>query len=101
MGLTGGYFLAAVVAAAVMLPIATVLLWNRLHGPGPLRGVQRFGMIGLCQATAVLLAALMINNAYQLYTSWSDLFGWDEAPGQIETAQPVQPRGAAALGQPS
>ena len=97
MGLTGGYFLAAVVTAVVVLPIATVLLWNRLRGPGTLRGMQRFGLIGLCQATAVLLAALMINNAYQLYTSWSDLFGWNGAPGQIEGAQPMQLRTAAAL----
>lgn len=97
MGLTGGYFLAAVVAAVVVLPIATVLLWNRLRGPVALRGLQRFGLIGLCQTTAVLLAALMINNAYQLYTSWSDLFGWNGGPGQIEAAQPVQPRTAAAL----
>lgn len=97
MGLTGGYFLAAVVAAVIVLPMITVLLWNRLRGPGALRGAQRLGLIGLCQATAVLLAALMINNAYQLYTSWSDLFGWNGAPGQIQGAQPVQLRSATAL----
>jgi pimeloyl-ACP methyl ester carboxylesterase len=89
MGLTGGYFLTVVVVAVVALPVGTVLLWNRVRGPRPARGVQRFGLIGLCQLSAVLLAALIINNSFQLYTSWSDLFGWDGAPGQIQGAVPV------------
>jgi enterochelin esterase-like enzyme len=101
MGLTGGYFLAAVIGAAIVVPALTVLLWNRLRGPRPLRGALRIGLIGLCQASAVLLAALLINNKFQLYTSWSDLFGRNGAPGQIEGAQPLAlhtTTGATALG---
>lgn len=103
MGLTGGYFLAAVIGAVVALPVATVLLWNRLRGPRPVRGAQRFGLIILCQGTAVLLAALMINNSFQLYTSWSDLFGWNGAPGRIEgAAKPLAlTTGLAQTGQPT
>jgi enterochelin esterase-like enzyme len=103
MGLTGGYFLAAVIGAVVALPVATVLLWNRLRGPRPVRGAQRFGLIVICQSTAVLLAALLINNSFQLYTSWSDLFGWNGAPGQIEgAAKPLAlTTGAAQTGQPT
>jgi hypothetical protein len=87
----------------VALPVATVLLWNRLRGPRPVRGAQRLGLIVLCQSTAVLLAALLINNSFQLYTSWSDLFGWNGAPGQIEgAAKPLAlATGAAQTGQPT
>lgn len=102
MGLTSSYFFDAAVAAAVVLPLATLLLWNRLSGPRPLRTVLRLAMIGLCQATAVLLAGLMINNSFQLYDSWSDLLGRDGAPGRIVEARPAaaqsEPPGAASAG---
>jgi len=84
MGLTSGLFTAVVVAMVVVLPLATVLLWSRVRGPRPVRQAQRLGLIALCQGTAVLLAALLINNAFQLYTSWSDLFGDNGPPGTIQ-----------------
>ena len=89
MGLTSGIFLAAAIAAAFALPLATVLLWNRLRGPQPVRAATRFGLIGLCQGSAVLLAALLINNSFQLYLSWSDLLGEDGGPGRIQAQSPV------------
>ena len=96
MGLTSRYFFDAAVAAAVVLPLGTLLLWNRLRGPRPLRTALRLAMIGSCQATAVLLAGLVINNSFQLYDSWSDLLGRDGAPGRIVEARP-----AAARSEPS
>jgi pimeloyl-ACP methyl ester carboxylesterase len=78
-----------VIAAVIVLPLATVLLWSRLRGPRPLRIAQRFVLIGLCQGTAVLLAALMINNSFQLYTSWSDLFGDNGSVGRIQAGNPM------------
>src|SRR5580698_8894283 len=102
MGLTSGFFLATAIAAAVVLPLATAVLWNRLRGPKPVRFATRFGLIGLCQGTAVLLAALLINNSFQLYLSWSDLFGQDGSPGQIQAQTPVaQPTGDAAGSRPA
>ncbi|MBS2963631.1 hypothetical protein KGA66_11270 [Actinocrinis puniceicyclus] len=95
MGLTSGLFLDAVIAAVIALPFATVLLWGRLRGPRVLRHTQRLGLIGLCQAGAVLLAALLINNSFQLYTSWSDLFGDNGPVGQIQAGKPVAPVVAA------
>lgn len=89
MGLTSGLFLDVVIAAVIALPLVTVLLWSRLRGPNPLRIAQRFALIALCQGFAVLLAALMINNSFQLYTSWDDLFGNNGSVGQIQAGNPV------------
>lgn len=86
MGLTSGSFAVAVVVAVIVLPVATVLAWNRLRGPVAVRFAARFGLIALCQGTAVLLAALLINNTFQLYSSWSDLLGRDGPSGRIEAA---------------
>lgn len=91
MGLTSGFFLDAVIAAVIALPLVTILLWSRLRGPRVVRHAQRLALIGLCQGVAVLLAALMINNSYQLYTSWSDLLGNNGPTGQIQAAKPVVP----------
>lgn len=96
MGLTSGFFLDAVIAAVIALPLVTVLLWGRLRGPRVIRQAQRLVLIALCQGVAVLLAALMINNSYQLYTSWSDLFGHNGPSGQIQAAKPVSLTSAQA-----
>jgi hypothetical protein len=96
MGLTSGFFLDAVIAAVIALPLVTVLLWGRLRGPRVIRQLQRLVLIALCQGVAVLLAALMINNSYQLYTSWSDLFGHNGPSGQIQAAKPVSLTSAQA-----
>src|SRR5258708_19008210 len=89
MGLTSGLFLDVVTGAVIVLPFATILLWNRLRGPRPVRHAQRLRLIGLCQGTAVLLAALLINNSFQLYTSWSDLLGRNGSLGRIQAGNPV------------
>ncbi len=94
MGLTSGLFLDVVIGAVIALPSATLLLWSRLRGPRPVRAGLRVLMIGLCQGTAVLLAGLLINNSFQLYTSWSDLFGDNGGPGAIQGGPP--PAGSAA-----
>jgi enterochelin esterase-like enzyme len=102
MGLTSGIFLVTVVGAVIVLPLLTLLLWNRLRGPIPVRLTVRLILIALCQTSAVILAALIINNSFQLYTSWSDVFGRDGAPGQIDAAEPVVqaliPKDAAVSG---
>jgi hypothetical protein len=104
MGLTSRYFFDAALVAVVVLPLGTLLLWNRLRGPRPLRAALRLAMIGLCQGTAVVLAGLLINNSFQLYDSWSDLLGRDGTPGPIVEARPAAaPVGpsAAAAGSPA
>jgi len=89
MGLTSEGFLTIVVSAVVVFPLLTLLLWNRLPGPRPVKVGSRLGLILMGQVSAVLLAALWINNSYQLYTSWSDLFGQDGGTGSIAAATPA------------
>jgi enterochelin esterase-like enzyme len=89
MGLTSGLFLWVALAAVVALPLGTVALWNRLRGPWPVRHAQRLTLVMLCQTSAVLVAALVINNAFQLYTSWSDLLGHNGPPGTVQAGGSV------------
>lgn len=77
MGLTSTTLLILAVALAVGAPVATYLLWNRARGPRSVRAATRFGLIGLCQATTLLLVGLLVNNHYSLYASWNDLLGQD------------------------
>ncbi|MEY9928518.1 putative esterase [Catenulispora sp. GP43] len=77
MSLTSTTLLILAVCLAVIAPIATYVLWNRARGPRPVRAATRFGLIGLCQATVLLLVGLLVNNHYSLYASWSDLLGED------------------------
>jgi enterochelin esterase-like enzyme len=89
MGLTSEGFLTVVIVAVAVFPLLTLLLWNRLPGPRPVKVGSRLGLILMAQVSAVLLAALWINNSYQLYTSWSDLFGQDGGTGSIAAATPA------------
>ncbi|HTJ72872.1 MAG TPA: alpha/beta hydrolase-fold protein [Actinospica sp.] len=88
MGLTSGGFFALVIVGVVLFPALTLLLWNRLPGPKPVKFGSRLGLILLSQGMAVLLAALWINNSFQLYYSWSDLMGDNGATGAITAATP-------------
>lgn len=88
MGLTSGGFFALVIVGVVVFPTATMLLWNRLPGPKAAKFGSRLGLILMSQAMAVLLAALWINNSFQLYYSWSDLLGNNGATGAIQAATP-------------
>ena len=88
MGLTSGGFFALVIVGVVVLPALTLLLWSRLPGPKAVKFGSRLGLILMSQAMAVLLAALWINNSFQLYYSWSDLMGDNGATGAIQAATP-------------
>ncbi len=86
MGLTSEGFLWLVIVGVIALPVLTILLWGRVPGPRAVKLGSRLSLILLSQAMAVLLAALWINNSYQLYDSWSDLMGDNGATGSIQTA---------------
>ncbi|WP_051451638.1 alpha/beta hydrolase [Actinospica robiniae] len=101
MGLTSEGFLIVVIAAVALFPLLTLLLWNRLPGPRPVKVGSRLGLILMAQVSAVLLAALWINNSYQLYTSWSDLFGRDGGTGAIAAATPADRPGVRSASLPN
>jgi enterochelin esterase-like enzyme len=77
LSLTGTGFLWLLAACVAVSVAAAVALWNRVHGPRAVRLVQRVLLIAVCQVTAIALVAAWINNSYGLYTSWSDLFGYE------------------------
>jgi hypothetical protein len=61
-----------------------------------LRDVQRLGLVTLCQVTAVLLTALVVNDQFNLYEWWGDLFGTDQV--QAGAPQPRETVHGAASG---
>ncbi|MDF3291513.1 alpha/beta hydrolase [Streptomyces silvisoli] len=75
MSLTGTSFFAVLIAATVLMVLATLLLWSRIPGPRPVRWLSRLVMILLCQLTAISVVAAWINTSYGLYASWADLLG--------------------------
>ena len=75
MGLTSRSFTICCILLAAGAPLATMLLWSRLKGPGAVRALQRLVMIGVCQITAIALVATLVNNSFYFYSSWGDLFG--------------------------
>ncbi|HET8602276.1 MAG TPA: alpha/beta hydrolase-fold protein [Segeticoccus sp.] len=75
MALLGIPLLVVLACAAVLAPVATLLLWSRVRGPRPVRGGLRLGMLWTGQLATVLLVAALANDYGQFYTSWADLFG--------------------------
>ena len=80
MSLMGRPLLVLLACAAVVLPVATMVLWSRLHGPRVVRAAVRLCLLLLGQVATVALAAVLLNNYGQFYTSWSDLLGTDHTP---------------------
>ncbi|MVU80388.1 hypothetical protein GPX89_24455 [Nocardia sp. ET3-3] len=79
MSLTSDYLFYAMIAAAVIAVITTLAAWNAVRGPRFVRWLTRLFMIGLCQATAVAVLGLWVNNDFALYSSWNDLLGEQSA----------------------
>lgn len=80
MALMGIPLVVVLACAAILIPIATLALWSRVHGPRVLRGFVRLFMLVTAQLAAVALVAVLANNYGQFYTSWSDLLGTDNTP---------------------
>lgn len=65
----------AVIAVAVVA-VATVVLWNRVRGPRPVRVASRVGLVLLGEVLATLALLGWLNVAYGgLFVSWGDLLG--------------------------
>lgn len=75
MSLTGTPLLVVAVLSALISPAVTALLWSRVRGVPTVQLLQRLSMVLYCQVTAVIMAALLVNNQFALYESWADLFG--------------------------
>jgi enterochelin esterase-like enzyme len=107
VGLTSRTFLIFAIVLAVGAPVATMLLWLRVRGPGPVRGLQRLALIGVCQLTALAVAATVVNNTFYFYSSWADMLGTSRvvagsSNGRLPAAAAVESDriAAARRGQP-
>jgi enterochelin esterase-like enzyme len=96
MSLTGTALFYLLIAGTAVAVLATLLLWGVVRGPRPLRWLTRLLMIALCQATAIAVVAVWINNSYGLYSSWDDLFG-ENTGGSLTAAMPGPPISRAAF----
>ena len=99
MSLTGSSFFYLTITVTVLAVLATLLLWSRIPGPDPLRWFSRVVLIAVCQATAIAVVAVWINNSYGLYSSWNDLLGNDN--GTVAAAMPGPPANRAVFTQAS
>ncbi len=92
LSLTGTAFFVLLVVVSVLAVLATLLLWARIPGPGPVRWLGRVVLIGLCQATAICVVAVWINASYGLYASWGDLLGRTGEAGPVAMPGPPAER---------
>jgi enterochelin esterase-like enzyme len=74
------------VLLAVALPILITVMWSR-RSAKPSSGPRfvfvvagRIGVIVLAQLMAMMSIFLAVNNEYQFYSSWADLFGVSSGP---------------------
>ncbi|MCX4745261.1 esterase family protein [Kitasatospora sp. NBC_01287] len=77
MQLTGQPFLILTIILVPLSIAVALLLWGRVRGPKPLQALVRLVMLLFCQATAVTMVFVMVNNANLIYGSWGDLLGDD------------------------
>lgn len=91
VALTGIPLMVLLATLAVVVPVATLVLWSRLRGPRAARWACRLGMLLAGQLATVLLVCAVANNFALFYSSWGELLG----TGGTKTAA------AATYGAPS
>jgi enterochelin esterase-like enzyme len=94
MELLGVPLLVLLGVVALLVPVATVLLWSRVRGPRLVRAGTRLGMLLMGQLVTVLLVAALANDYGQFYTSWADLFGQSGGPPTVTTYGASKPEAA-------
>ncbi|MFE7559448.1 alpha/beta hydrolase [Kitasatospora sp. NPDC057500] len=92
MQLTGTPFLLCTVLLVPVSIAVAMWYWGRVKGPGPVRVLSRLAMIVFCQATAVVMVFVMVNNANLIYGNWDDLLG---TGNHVRAVPPVPPEPAA------
>ena len=96
MSLLGRPLLVLLALLVVGLPVASVLLWNRLGRRRLVRWTGRAVLLVGAQLSAVLLAGVALNDYGYFYTSWSDLLASSSAASATAAGTPA--RSAAARG---
>jgi S-formylglutathione hydrolase FrmB len=68
----------------VLISVATVVFWNRAELPRAGRWAIRLVLLSAGQLSAVLVVAVLLNNTFVFYQSWSELLG--QHPRQEQSA---------------
>lgn len=83
MGLTSKKLLVMVVVVAAVVFVATIRLWPRLARGGVRPVAGRVGLLFGGQLAILSALGLAINSYFGFYSSFADLLGTDQAPGQV------------------
>ncbi|MGW8764820.1 alpha/beta hydrolase [Streptomyces sp. NPDC055815] len=83
MGLTSDKVLVSAVVLAVVLFLATVLLWPRLARRGWRPVAGRVGLLLVTQVALFAAVGLAANRSFLFYGSWADLFGQEQEMGVV------------------
>ncbi|WP_028810311.1 alpha/beta hydrolase [Streptomyces flavidovirens] len=83
MGLTSNKVLALAALLAVVLFVATVLLWPRLAGRDWRSVLGRAGLLLVTQLMLFATVGLAANKSFLFYGSWTDLFGQETEMGVV------------------
>jgi hypothetical protein len=89
MSLSGPGLLWCLGLFALGLPLATVVVWDRVRGPRPVVVSARMTMVVAAQLAAVLLVGAALNDYGYFYGSWGDL--WSSVDQSFGTRYPVTP----------
>lgn len=95
MSLTGVPLLLLVALLTVLAPVGATRIWRHRPSPGLrsqlLTHAGRWASIVVCQALAVALTFLVVNDDFAFYSSWGDLLGKTSRPAAITTHNLVKP----------
>jgi S-formylglutathione hydrolase FrmB len=83
MGLTSKKLLVLVIVLALGVFAATIWWWPRLSRSGFRPVAGRVGLLLGGQLAILAALGLTINSYFGFYSSFADLFGTDQAPGQV------------------
>jgi S-formylglutathione hydrolase FrmB len=83
MGLTSSKLLVLVIVIAVAFFVGTIWLWPRLSSKGVKPIAGRIGLLFAGQMAILAALGLAINSYFGFYSSFADLFGTNQAPGQV------------------
>lgn len=90
MGITSKLFLVALGLVALAACGLTIWLWPRLAGSGARPVFGRIGLLLGTQLAVLFTAAVLANDLFGFYTSWSDLFGVASQKYQLKDSGAVQ-----------
>jgi enterochelin esterase-like enzyme len=76
---------------AVAIPLVVAVLWRRGRN-GVWRIVRDFVSVVVCQAVAVAATGVLVNDQFQFYNSWADLFGTQNQQPVIPSTNGLVPR---------